>query len=613
MRIATASTSNGPTLDRPWKLDWLTPRRCRLVLAVVLALGFAGHLRYLTHDCPIDLSGDEAHYWDWSRQLDLSYYSKGPLVAYIIRASCAVFGDNMPAVRLPALMLAIGTSILTYWLAARLFGSERVALGAVLLNHLVPMFVAGSVLMTIDPPFFFCWAMATCSAVKAMGLTASAEAEAVEPAEPAAQAAPTAAPTAATTASAPLARASGGWAWVGLGAAVGVGFLAKYAMFLWLIGLLIFLWADRPSRRWLRSPWPWLSIAIALLFTTPVIVWNSRHGWPSLLHVARQTGATAESSFTLSNFGEFVGGQVAALGPCLAVMMVAAVWMGLRTSRTVRADPHPNHLPEYRARETESGRATRFLICMGLPFWIIVALTSFRTKIQVNWPAPAYFSLLILTAYFTATRLNNWASWRRWRLWFWGAVGAGLMFTPIAHNTELLYRPIYKLGQALGKRPDRALTPAKWDPTYKLRGWRDLGAYISQESEKLGPGAFVMCEKYDFAAEMAFYVKGQPKTFYVGSWFADPERRGRNTQYDMWPDRRLDQRELLGKDAIFFGYGQKDADDSGAPADIAAAFQKVEKLAPFDVERAGMKIRTFRIWRCYGFKGMTKPAEEGKY
>ena len=71
--------------------------RCRLILAAVLTLGFAGHLVYLTRDCPIDLSGDEAHYWDWSRQLDLSYYSKGTLVAYIIRTSCAVFGDTRPA------------------------------------------------------------------------------------------------------------------------------------------------------------------------------------------------------------------------------------------------------------------------------------------------------------------------------------------------------------------------------------------------------------------------------------------------------------------------------------------------------------------------------------
>ena len=43
-----------------------------------------------------------------------------------------------------------------------------IALGAVLLNHLVPMFVAGSVLMTIDPPAYFCWALASWMLVEAI-------------------------------------------------------------------------------------------------------------------------------------------------------------------------------------------------------------------------------------------------------------------------------------------------------------------------------------------------------------------------------------------------------------------------------------------------------------
>src|SRR5690349_16191254 len=165
---AAGSTSLNVDAAAPWRFDWLTPARCRLILAALLLLGFAGHLFYLLHNCPLDLSGDEAQYWDWSRQLDLSYYSKGPLVAYIIRASCAVFGDTMFGVRFPSLIFAVATSILTYWLARRLFSSDRVALGTVLLTHLVPMFVAGSVLMTIDPPFYFCWAAATCLAVKAV-------------------------------------------------------------------------------------------------------------------------------------------------------------------------------------------------------------------------------------------------------------------------------------------------------------------------------------------------------------------------------------------------------------------------------------------------------------
>src|SRR5204862_4108891 len=86
--LAARMDAQVPPQNPVWQFDWLTPRRCRAILAVVLLAGFLGNLRYLTHDCPLDLSGDEAHYWDWSRQLDLSYYSKGPLVAYIIRASC---------------------------------------------------------------------------------------------------------------------------------------------------------------------------------------------------------------------------------------------------------------------------------------------------------------------------------------------------------------------------------------------------------------------------------------------------------------------------------------------------------------------------------------------
>src|SRR5262249_52999020 len=95
----------------------LTPWVCRGIFAILIVWGAVGRWRYLTHECPYNLSGDEAHYWDWSRQLGLSYYSKGPLVAYIIRASCALLGkDDMPAVRLPAVLLATGTAVLTYWL-----------------------------------------------------------------------------------------------------------------------------------------------------------------------------------------------------------------------------------------------------------------------------------------------------------------------------------------------------------------------------------------------------------------------------------------------------------------------------------------------------------------
>src|SRR5919201_7055626 len=82
-----------------------------LAAALILA-NVALHVAYLARDCPLDLSPDEAHYWDWSRHLDWSYYSKGPLVAYLIRAGCAAAGERSVehtgslafAVRLPAVV-----------------------------------------------------------------------------------------------------------------------------------------------------------------------------------------------------------------------------------------------------------------------------------------------------------------------------------------------------------------------------------------------------------------------------------------------------------------------------------------------------------------------------
>src|ERR1700746_919764 len=70
-----------------------------------------------------DLSGDEAHYWMWSERLAPAYFSKGPGVAFAIRASTAVFGSNEFGVRFLSPILAAGSSLMLFYFARRLFGS----------------------------------------------------------------------------------------------------------------------------------------------------------------------------------------------------------------------------------------------------------------------------------------------------------------------------------------------------------------------------------------------------------------------------------------------------------------------------------------------------------
>jgi len=107
---------------------------------------------------PLLLAGDEAQYWDWSRRLELSYYSKGPGVAWIIAASTWAFGVSEWAVRLPAAVASFVATLALARLAARLTGGdERVGFVAAVLYQAAPVFYATSQFMTIDAPYFACW------------------------------------------------------------------------------------------------------------------------------------------------------------------------------------------------------------------------------------------------------------------------------------------------------------------------------------------------------------------------------------------------------------------------------------------------------------------------
>lgn len=96
-----------------------------------------------------DLEFDEAHYWMWSERLAPAYFSKGPGIAFVVRASTALFGVNEFGVRSFSPVLAAGTSLLLFYFARRLFNPAAGWWAVVALN-VTPIFNIGAFLMTID-------------------------------------------------------------------------------------------------------------------------------------------------------------------------------------------------------------------------------------------------------------------------------------------------------------------------------------------------------------------------------------------------------------------------------------------------------------------------------
>ena len=76
------------------------PACAALLIALVVALRIV-----IVIIAPPEVGPDEAQYWRWSEKLDFGYYSKPPLVAWVIAASTALFGDGEWAIRLSAPML----------------------------------------------------------------------------------------------------------------------------------------------------------------------------------------------------------------------------------------------------------------------------------------------------------------------------------------------------------------------------------------------------------------------------------------------------------------------------------------------------------------------------
>src|ERR1700684_620612 len=115
--------------------------RYRWIAFALIAGATMLRLTYLAWQCPLDLAPDEAHYWDWSRHLDWSYYSKGPLVAYLIHGSCLLLedwsrqwtGTATLAVRAPAVLCGSLLLLSLYVLTVQVYRREALAAAVVLL------------------------------------------------------------------------------------------------------------------------------------------------------------------------------------------------------------------------------------------------------------------------------------------------------------------------------------------------------------------------------------------------------------------------------------------------------------------------------------------------
>jgi 4-amino-4-deoxy-L-arabinose transferase-like glycosyltransferase len=194
---------------------------------------------------PADLYPDEAQYWYWAQHPAFGYYSKPPLIAWLIALTTAAFGDGELAIRLSAPLLHAIAAGFVYAIGARLYDG-RVGFWAALAYLTAPGVWLSAYIISTDAALLPCWAAALYCFIRARD-------------------------------------SDGPMWWILVGIAAGIGLLAKYAMVYWLISAAGFVLLVPGERRHFR---PLLGAAgIAALLYLPNLWWNWSNGFVSYLHL----------------------------------------------------------------------------------------------------------------------------------------------------------------------------------------------------------------------------------------------------------------------------------------------------------------------------------------
>ncbi len=285
---------------------------------------------------PFTLYGDEAYYFTWSRDLAFGYYSKPPVIAWLIRLTTSIFGESEFAVRLSALLIYPLTAVGIYLTGAQLFG-RRAGLIAAIAFLTIPAVWLSSLVISTDVPLLLFWSWGLYLFKKALDTDRMQF-------------------------------------WVLLGIVCGLGLLSKYTMVFFILSALIYIALTPAKRNLLISPRLGLFLLIAFALFSTNLLWNYQYGFISFVHTA-EISHLNERWLHPEKLAEFLSGQFGFFGP---ILMGVFLYLAARTRPMLNDERY------------------RLLLSFALPLLLAIVLLSFLSRAFTNWAAPAYVAAVLL-------------------------------------------------------------------------------------------------------------------------------------------------------------------------------------------------------------------------
>lgn len=326
----------------------------RTVLSLVLVLLLVRWVAVYFSPFPINV--DEAQYWLWGQRFDFGYYSKPPLIAWIMGASDFIFGQHSWAVRLPAAAFHVATSLVLGKIAYLLYG-ERAGYLAVLIWLFLPAVTLGSFIFSTDTPLILFWSLGLYYFVLWVK------------------------PTLDNPDKQDNQGLSGNTLIFISGICLGMGMLAKYAAVYFIASVLIALiFIAQVSVKKSLKP-VFLFLFGFLIFASPNLIWNATNGFISIKHLGENANLGAPN-YQFFKLIEFWLGQVGILGPLFFILVIFA----MRSSIAYRG----------------------LLVTFAIPVLAVISVQAFMKEANANWAVVSYPSLVVLVSGFLVQAGRGW-------------------------------------------------------------------------------------------------------------------------------------------------------------------------------------------------------------
>ena len=383
---------------------------------------------------------DELYYWACARRLAWGYVDHPPFSIAVMR----LMGDSLFMMKVPA-AVAFGLSVFLTArtagaLGARRWGTMLVAVA----TGLCPLLAAIAGLFSMNVLEIVFWAVAAMVTARLL----------VEP-SPA--------------------------LWVALGVVVGLGLLNKYSMFMFAAGLGVGLLLT-PARRQLLAPWPWVAGFMAALLLSPHLLWEIRHGSPSLEFMRNATNFKMAAVAPL----DFIKQQILVTNPVIAFFWLTGLLGSLFSAR----------LAPWRAH--------------GIAFLVSAAILIASGKSRAGYLAPSYMLVLPAGGVMFEHLVPEHLAWLR-RAILILMTAAGLAMLPLALPI-LPVDDLIEYEHALGFAP-RAEERTRLGPLPQFMadrfGWREMAgaverAYLALPAEERAR-TWVFTRNYGEAAAIEYF------------------------------------------------------------------------------------------------------------